>query len=191
MKETRKQKILKVSAKLFRERGYNAVTVRDIAEEMGIKAASLYNHVASKQEILATLVIEVAEAFTNRMNEVLDEDSSPAEKIEKFIALHVAVTIESGDALASLNKDWMHLEGTNLAYFSRMRQDYESNFMRIIKLGIKNGDITASNPEIVLLSLLSTLRSLYLWYDPKRRKKIDSEELVRVLTQISMNGILN
>ncbi len=44
-KETRKQEIVRKAAKLFKEKGYSAVTMRDIAKDMGIKAASLYNHI--------------------------------------------------------------------------------------------------------------------------------------------------
>ena len=47
----RKTEIINVAAQLFKEKGYSAVTMRDIAQAMDIKAASLYNHIKSKQEI--------------------------------------------------------------------------------------------------------------------------------------------
>jgi AcrR family transcriptional regulator len=72
----RKSEIIAVSAKLFKEKGYSAVTMRDIAQAMDIKAASLYNHIQSKQEILVLIVIEIAEEFTNIMDEVLNSDAS-------------------------------------------------------------------------------------------------------------------
>ena len=46
-KETRKDEILIASAKLFKDKGYSAVTMRDLAQTLGIKAASLYNHINS------------------------------------------------------------------------------------------------------------------------------------------------
>ena len=56
----RKTEIRNVSATLFKEKGYSAVTMRDIAQAMDIKAASLYNHIKSKQEILVLIIIEIA-----------------------------------------------------------------------------------------------------------------------------------
>ena len=56
----RKTEIIARAATLFKEKGYSAVTVRDIAQAMDIKAASLYNHIQSKQEILVLIVIEIA-----------------------------------------------------------------------------------------------------------------------------------
>ena len=54
--ETRKEEILRVAANLFKKKGYSAVTMRDLAKAMGIKAASLYNHINSKQEILSVII---------------------------------------------------------------------------------------------------------------------------------------
>ena len=72
MKNTsRKTEIITVASQLFKEKGYNAVSMRDIAQAMGIKAASLYNHITGKQEILSTLILEVAYEFTNGMNSVI------------------------------------------------------------------------------------------------------------------------
>jgi AcrR family transcriptional regulator len=83
----RKKEIINVSAKLFKEKGYSAVTMRDIAQAMDIKAASLYNHIKSKQEILVLIIIEIAEEFTNVMNEVVSSNDSAIKKIERIIEL--------------------------------------------------------------------------------------------------------
>ena len=67
-KVDRKSEIIHIAAKLFRERGYKAVSMRDIAKSLDIKAASLYNHIQSKQEILMFLIINIAEEFTREMH---------------------------------------------------------------------------------------------------------------------------
>lgn len=54
--EKTKERILKISLKLFAEKGYNPTTVRDIAAALGMKQSALYNHFKSKDEILTTLV---------------------------------------------------------------------------------------------------------------------------------------
>ena len=79
---TRKEEIVIVASHLFKEKGYNAVSMRDIAQAMGMKAASLYNHIQGKQEILSTLIIEVAQEFTLGMKNVTELKSTPIEKIK-------------------------------------------------------------------------------------------------------------
>jgi len=132
----RKTEIINCAAKLFKEKGYSAVTMRDIAQALDIKAASLYNHIKSKQEILVLIVIEIAEEFTNTINEIVLSETTTIQKLEKVIQLHIDITIRNPEAIACLNNDWMHLTDEELTYFVKMREDYEESFRDIIKSGI-------------------------------------------------------
>ncbi|MFZ4105006.1 TetR/AcrR family transcriptional regulator [Flavobacterium sp.] len=183
----RKTEIINVAAKLFKEKGYSAVTVRDIAQDMDIKAASLYNHIKSKQEILVLIVIEIAEEFTNIMDEVLNSDASTIDKLERIIQLHIDITLRNPDALACLNNDWMHLTDSKLIHFIKMRKDYENNFKIIVKTGIENGEIKNYNIDVIIFSILSTLRTLYIWYN--KTNKLSSKSLTDNMIKVLLNGI--
>jgi len=87
----RKSEIITIASQLFREKGYSAITMRDIAQAMDIKAASLYNHIKSKQEILVLIIIEIAEEFTTVMNEIVSSEVSSIEKIKNlFISISIS-----------------------------------------------------------------------------------------------------
>ena len=184
----RKTEIINVSATLFKEKGYSAVTMRDIAQAMDIKAASLYNHIKSKQEILVLIIIEIAEEFTNVMNEVVDSNDSAIKKIERIIQLHIDITLRDSNALACLNNDWMHLTDSDLEYFIKMRNDYEDNFKTIVKKGIQDGEIKNLNLDVIIFSILSTLRTLYIWY--KKTNKLSSKALTDNMIKVLLNGII-
>jgi AcrR family transcriptional regulator len=184
----RKTEIITVAAQLFKEKGYSAVTMRDIAQAMDIKAASLYNHIKSKQEILVLIVIEIAEEFTNTMDEVVSSNETTIKKIERIIQLHIDITLRDANALACLNNDWMHLADAELTYFIKMREDYEENFRTIIKKGIEDGEIKNLNLEVIIFSTLSTLRTLYLWYGKK--KSPNPSVLKSNMIQVLLNGIV-
>lgn len=185
--ESRKQEIIEAAAILFKDKGYSAVTMRDLAKAMGIKAASLYNHIQSKQEILATIIITLAEEFTTGMNQIYRLDISSLQKLEQIISLHIDVTLRNADGLASLNNDWMHLEEDNLIYFEKMRHDYEDNFRKIVKKGVHAKEIKPHHLEIIVFSMLSTLRTLYLWY-PKQ-KHIDADMLKKDMISVLLKGV--
>ena len=184
----RKTEIINVAAKLFKEKGYSAVTMRDIAQAMDIKAASLYNHIKSKQEILVLIIIEIAEEFTNTMNQVVNSSETTIKKIEKIIQLHLNITLRDANALACLNNDWMHLADAELTYFIKMREDYEENFRTIVQKGIADGEIKNLNLEVIIFSTLSTLRTLYLWYGKK--KSPEPAVLKSNMIQVLLNGIV-
>ncbi|GAA3510446.1 TetR/AcrR family transcriptional regulator [Aquimarina addita] len=186
--EGRKQEIIQAAAILFKEKGYSAVTMRDLAKAMGIKAASLYNHIQSKQEILSTIIIDLAEEFTYGMGQIVSSDEGAIRKLENIISLHIDVTLRNADGLASLNNDWMHLEEENLLYFEKMRQDYEENFRNIVTKGTVAGEVKPYNIEIMVFSTLSTLRTLYLWY-PKQNN-IDAAILKKDMISVLLKGVI-
>lgn len=183
----RKLEIITIAAQLFKEKGYSAVTMRDIAQAMNIKAASLYNHIKSKQEILVLIIIEIAEEFTNVMNDIVASKTTVVNKIERVIQLHIAITLRNADALACLNNDWMHLTDDELRYFIKMREEYEENFRKIISKGVLDGEIKNINQEVVVFSILSTLRTMYLWYD--KTKSLDAKILQNTITTVFLTGV--
>jgi AcrR family transcriptional regulator len=188
MKLTRKEEIVIVAAKLFKEKGYSAVSMRDIAQQMDIKAASLYNHIKSKQEILSSLVLHVAEKFTNSTQSITSQDGNALQRLKKLIEVHIDITVHHADAIAALNNDWMHLDGQDLLDFIAMRDQYEENFRSIIKQGIQEQQIKAKEPEVILFSILSTLRTLYLWNE--KRGKLEVNILKKELVSVLISGIV-
>ena len=155
--ETRKEEIVKIAAVLFKEKGYSAVTMRDIAKAVGIKAASLYNHINSKQDILKAIIISLAEEFTRGMEIVKTSDATN-----------------------------MHLED-QLDYYFKLRVNYEDNFRDIIKQGVLNKEIPNNNLNVLLFSMLSTLRSLYIWIP--NEESFNEPSFTQSLSNVLINGI--
>src|SRR5438046_7701489 len=76
---SRKVVILKAAAGLFLEKGYKAASMRDLAERVGVEAASLYNHIRSKTELLHDICFDVANLFWEHFNKVESSDAKPIE----------------------------------------------------------------------------------------------------------------
>ncbi|MCH9661388.1 MAG: TetR/AcrR family transcriptional regulator [Bacteroidetes bacterium] len=185
---SRKEEIIDQAAKLFQKRGYSAVTMRDIAEEMEIKAASLYNHISGKHEILSLLVLSVAQQFTEGMDAVCAKTLSPTETLKAIIEMHIDVAVSHANGIAVMNNDWMHLEHDELTRFVAMRDGYEENVRAVIKEGILEGTIRDLHPEVLLFSMLSTLRTIYLWY--QKRGKIDVNILKKDMVAVLLKGVV-
>ena len=182
----RKLEIITVASTLFKEKGYSAVTMRDIAKAMGIKAASLYNHIKNKEEILTFIIISLAEEFIEGLDKIKDNNDNCVEKLKKIIALHVDITSRNTNGMASLNNDWMHLKD-QLSHYLALRVDYENSFRAIIKDGILKNEIKNLNPDIMLFSILSTLRSLYIWIPQK--EDMETTILASNLSEVLLKGI--
>lgn len=161
--------------------------MRDLASALDIRAASLYNHISGKHQILAELILEVAEAFVDGMEEVKGMDGSAFAKAEKLIHLHISIAQQYPDGIAVMNNDWMHLEGDAYQSYLDMRRQYERDFRQILEIGIKRGEFKDMDTDSMLFNLLSTLRTLYLWI-PKRSKE-DISKLQHELPSMLLGGI--
>lgn len=185
--ETRKEEIIKTAAKLFKEKGFSAVTMRDIAKAMGIKAASLYNHINSKQEILSEIIITIAEEFTKGIEAIKNSNDNCIDNLKSVVNLHVDIASRNTYGMASLNNDWMHLED-NLEYYLQLRKNHENNIRQIIEIGKKNNELVNADADLMLFSVLSTLRSLYIWI-PKK-EELNPQNLALNLSKVLLNGII-
>ena len=80
----------------------------------------------------------------------------------------------------------MHLEN-KLDYYLKLRNDYEANYLKIIKDGIANNELKSVKPDVLMFSMLSTLRSLYLWL--QKKEIVNQQVLTESLSQILIKGI--
>jgi AcrR family transcriptional regulator len=184
----RQNEIASIAAQLFRQKGFSAVTMRDLAAAMEMKAASLYNHIASKQDVLALVIMDLAAAFTKGITDLNTQELSVAEKLSRIIKLHIDLTVKFPNAMSSLNNDWMHLETVQLKTFIEQREFYEETLRSIIRIGIADKTLFKVDEDVVVFSMLSTLRTLYLWYG--KRSQMSQEELYNELRQALLMGLV-
>lgn len=186
-KESKKQKIFKEAAKLFREKGYNAASMRDLAERVELKASSLYSHIGSKEEILRKICFENARHFGEGMQRIEAMQVSAVDKIKALLLLHIQTAIEDATSVTVFNDEWRHLSEPHLSEFIQLRKDYENRFRTIIKTGVVNQELKKLNTEIMLYSLLNSVQWLHYWY--KKEGKIKSDELKQDIVEMMMGGI--
>ena len=167
-KQTRKQVIFEEAAKLFRDKGYLATSVRELADKVGLEPSSLYSHIKSKEEILQKICFDNAQKFIEGINEIEKLNSTPSEKLKALIALHVTIATEDSTSVTVFNDEWRHLSEDALNEFLVLRRDYENRFKTIIKKGIELGEFKNINPSVALYTILTSVRWLHYWYKPDR-----------------------
>ncbi len=187
MKKTKRQVILDTAAKLFRKKGFAATSMRDLAKAVGMEAASLYNHIKSKQEILSALLLGAAQQYTDGMNNVKESAVTPLEKMDQLIALHISIAIQHPNTISLMTQEWVHLEGEPYDSFSSQRKAYENDFREIIIAGIEAGQLKKVNPDIALFSILSTMRWFYAWYSKK--DGLSLKELEKEFSEVLIGGL--
>ena len=153
--------IFTAAAKLFRDRGYQATSMRDLAQAVDLKASSLYNHIGSKEEILKEICMANAGKFSAGMRRIQHLTVSPIEKIKSLIDLHVNIAMSDYTSVTSFNDEWRHLGEPSLSVFKKKRKSYEQAFLSIIEEGINQGQIQKVNPYVCLYTILSSTQWVY------------------------------
>ena len=165
-KMSRKEQVIRKAAELFRDHGYSATSMRDLANALGIEAASLYSHIRSKEEILQSLCFEMAELFQESLEKVEKQDISYSEKLRLGIRGHIEVMSKDLIASAVFMNEHRHLSQPYLRDFLLMRINYIIRFKKIIEGGIEHGEFGGVDTKLAVMTLFSSLNWMPNWYDP-------------------------
>ncbi len=185
----RKRQITQVAMSKFREKGYHAVSMRELADHVGIEAPSFYNHFESKENILKEICFRMADAFFQRIRAAVQEDADAVEQLHSAITSHIEVIAANLDAAAVFFHDWRHLKEPWLSQFKSMRFQYEEIFRNIVRQGMRQGLFRPQDETLVVLTLFGQMNWLYEWYDAQG--KLTPHQLAQALATIFLEGILN
>jgi TetR/AcrR family transcriptional regulator, cholesterol catabolism regulator len=185
---SRKEQVIRKAAELFKQKGYAAASMRDLAQLLGIEAASLYSHIKSKEEILRSLCFDMAAEFRKSLEEVEKENVSASEKLKKGIIGHIQVMAKDLTASAVFMNEHRHLSQPYLRDFLFLRINYINRFKSIIEEGVKNGEFKSTiDKKLAVMTLFSSLNWMPMWYDPG--SAIDPQQLGYQLADMLVNGL--
>ncbi len=162
----RKIQITEKATALFRARGYAATSMRDLASAVGVEAASLYNHVRSKEALLHHICFGMADAFFSASRDVMHHQGDAEERLRLAIYKHVEVITSHRDAAAVFQHDWRYLSEPDLSVFKHQRDNYEHYFTQLLQDGVDAGLFRVADTKLTVMSMLSSLNWLYEWYRP-------------------------
>ncbi len=177
--------IRKAAVRLFKTRGFVATTMRDLAEEVGIEAASLYNHIQSKQGLLHEICFGMSHRYLNNLERNLHARSTS--NLRSVLESHLDIILQYTDEAAVAESEWRHLAEPARNDFRIKRKDYEDRFLRLIELAIKQKRIRKMDPKVVLYTVLAAVQWIQRWYS--ERRNIDKGILKQNILSMIFEGL--
>ncbi|MCU7619107.1 TetR/AcrR family transcriptional regulator [Chryseobacterium sp. PBS4-4] len=177
LKEKQK-KILDVAVELFKEKGYMGSSVRDLATKLNIKAASLYAHIRSKEEILEWICFGIAHEFFAQLQEIKNTNLPPKEKLNLFIDKHLSVVLKNRDVTHIYSNEWKHLDG-RLPEFIEMRKNYQLEVEQLLLEIYSAENWELKSPTFTTRFILHTLNNSYFWFKRNTESSVDIKEEIR------------
>ena len=172
---TKKEVIIDKATRLFMEKGFGSASMRDIAEHVGVEAASLYNHIQSKSEILQDICFKVANQFITNLEQVEASSATALEKMETLIRFHIRMMLQQYESIYISDHEWRHLPEPYFCNFLNQRRHYLKRMYAIIEQGVQAGQMKQIEPYVAVLTILSAISGIESWH---RSRKIITEEVL-------------
>jgi TetR/AcrR family transcriptional regulator, cholesterol catabolism regulator len=191
MVETRRQQIDDVASALFRDRGYAATSVREIARGVDLQGASLYAHVASKEALLWSIVLRVAERFGVAAEAAATGPGPASVRLAELVRAHVDIVAGERQDAAVFLQDWRFLDEAHRADIAARRDAYEAVLRGLLMAGTRDGSLRdldgPADAAVTGRAILAALNGIAAWYHPAGA--LDPGALADAYLAIFMRGL--
>ena len=184
----RKRQILHQAALLFSREGYQATSMRALAEAVGIEAASLYSHYPSKEAMLQAIAWQCADDFFTTVEPIARSPLNVRARLKAMIIAHVEVLLRNQAASAVFTDEWRHLSPQLRQEYSELRDRYERYFRELIHQGIVENLFRNAEPKYAALILLAALNGTARWYRPDG--PMTSTETGELMAALLLEGLI-
>lgn len=168
----RRAELVKVAARLFREKGFDGTTVRDIAHAVSMRSGSPFYHFANKHELLMAVMEEGLRLGLERTQEVLGDEAAglPAgERFKRLVHVHYGILHDPGsDFIHVMLYDWRSLPEEYKRRIIKLKDRYDAIWQHTIDELHAQGRLKA-DPKLARLLILGAINFSSTWYRPKSR----------------------
>jgi AcrR family transcriptional regulator len=163
--DERKDEILRELGAAVRERGFGALTMKDVADRLGLVKGNLYYYFKSKQELLYHCHIKCMEVSLRALEEAERSRAAPSERLRALLVQHIR-GISDEEYGAVLLTDLESLTLAQRRKYVALRDRFEQGVRALIKAGIARGEFRRQDPRIAGFALLGAINWIPKWYRP-------------------------
>ncbi|MDA7427981.1 TetR/AcrR family transcriptional regulator [Primorskyibacter aestuariivivens] len=156
-------RVREAALRLFARHGFAAVSMRQIAGEVGVQAGALYNYTPDKQSLLFSLLKghmdELLAAWTAEKSA-----GDPAARLEQFTRFHIRFNVERPEAIFISYMELRNLSPENFEVVEALRRAYENELEAILHDGVTAGQLEVPDTKIATLAVIAMLTGVNTWY---------------------------
>jgi AcrR family transcriptional regulator len=183
-----KQEILKIIARLFKEKGYHHTSIKDISKEVGLEGGALYYYIKSKEQALVEIGDTAIDDLLCKIENIGNADLTPGEKLQAMIETQVDFFIDRFYETCVFLIETKALGPKYQRYYIAKRDKYEGIWCKVIEDGMKIGEFRKGDTKLITVAILSMLNWLVIWFKPG--KGWSSEKIAGDFTKFIFEGIL-
>jgi AcrR family transcriptional regulator len=179
--------IRKACLRLIFEHGFEAMSLRQLAAEVGIREGSLYNHINTKQELLFELIKEHMEEVLQQLEAALAGIEGSVERLKAFVAFHVNYHMVRKKEVFVANFELRSLDAANYSEIVAMRQAYEKELADILEEGVTDGVFIVGDIRVATFAVLAMLTGVCTWY--RSNGRLGRDDIIKTHTRLVLHGL--
>lgn len=172
---------------LIATRGFEAMTLRELAERVGIQPGSLYRYFPSKAQLLVDLQVEHLEFLLRHWAAEQPVSADPDERLRAFVAFHIrSHTLRRREAFVA-NMELRSLSPGDYRKVVGLRRRYENALTDILRAGMTARRFSVADPRIATFAILAMLTGVGSWY--RENGRVGKRELIDIYTRMVMQCV--
>jgi TetR/AcrR family transcriptional regulator, cholesterol catabolism regulator len=184
----KEQEIIAVAARLFKEKGYRATTLEDIAAAVGMLKGSLYYYIRSKEELLYLVVRDPIRQAYNKLEEIVKSDAPVRVKIAQAITNHMTLFHQHYPHIAVYLHDFHHLLQKLEKNAIETPKHYQRLWAELLQQGVQTGELRYDlDTKVTGYAILGMCNWIYRWYNP--HGALSAEDIAAIFTKLVLEGL--
>ncbi|MEM9013435.1 MAG: TetR/AcrR family transcriptional regulator [Pseudomonadota bacterium] len=179
--------VRRAAIQLIARYGFAAVSMRQIAAEIGVQAGALYLYTPDKQSLLRDIMEDHLERLLAAWDAVAPSGASPEERLEAFVRFHVRYHIDRRDEVAIAYMELRNLTPENFRTIEAQRRAYEDILCDILRDGAAAGTFDVPEPRIATRGLIAMLTGVTTWF--RRDGPLDIDEIAETYLAMARGAV--
>jgi TetR/AcrR family transcriptional regulator, cholesterol catabolism regulator len=154
------------ATRLFRERGFHATSMQDLAEDLGMNRGSLYHYIDAKDDLLWAIVSGAMARLEAAVRPILEGGGTAPDRLGRAIEAHLRFAADHGDELALIQVELRALTAERRAILVRQRDAYEGAWREVIRQGVADRSLRPVDVPLASIAILSVCNWFTQWFRP-------------------------
>lgn len=182
------EQIEQEAIRLFSEKTYPVIGMRDIGDAVGLLPGSLYVHISGKEDLLLRIVEKGIQNYLDAIGPAADTNEPAPVRLRAAIHAHFSVLARTKEQTRVAFHQWTYLSPDKQGRVIAMRQRYEDLFVGIVRDGVRNGELRALRSQrVTVLALIGMLNNATEWFSPDGA--LSAEEIAEEIADTALGGL--
>lgn len=164
--------IREAAVSLIARHGYDAVSMRQLASQVGVQAAALYRYFPTKEELLFSLMSAHMEALLASWEAARPETARPVSRLSVFVRNHIAFHVDRRHSTHVSNMELRSLSRDRLTSVLRLRAAYEKELRQILRDGAEAGEFAVEDVTLTAMAIIQMITGVIVWFRPDERLSV-------------------